>query len=517
MRPAWQARHRQQGWLGLTATRSPTLDPGDGGPDLDDLARDLVAEDQRLAQSEVADPALVIVVQIRAADPARAEPQPHLMRPERRLRPLLEPQILGRMQHADAHRNLRVPAGPAKGKSSTATCFRATERQADDRAFLFYVARVTELRAAGAPCPCIIERRRTMHFDPLLLSRVQFAAVISFHILFPAFTIGLAAWIVVLEARWLATGRAVYIELSEFWTKIFAVSFGMGVVSGVVMSFQFGTNWSRLSDVAGNVLGPLLNYEVASAFFLEATFLGILLFGRRRVPPAVHFAAACMVSLGTLISAFWILAANSWMQTPAGTEFRDGTFFVTSWWDVVFNPSFPYRFAHMVTATFLTTAFVVAGVSAWHLLEGRIVPHARIGFSMAMGLITVLAPLQILLGDLHGLNTLEHQPAKVAALEGHWQPETGAPLILFALPDQAAAANRYEVAIPKLGSLILTHRLRWPGPRPQPMAARRPAVRPARILRVPAHGRARLPDARRRRRRPLAAPSRPAVRGELVP
>jgi cytochrome bd ubiquinol oxidase subunit I len=298
-----------------------------------------------------------------------------------------------------------------------------------------------------------------LDLDPLLLSRVQFAAAISFHILFPAFTIGLAAWLVVLEARWLATGRAIYLELSEFWTRIFAVSFGMGVVSGVVMSFQFGTNWSRLSDAAGNVLGPLLNYEVASAFFLEATFLGILLFGRRRVSPAVHFVAACMVSLGTLLSAFWILSANSWMQTPAGYALKDGVFSVTSWWDVVFNPSFPYRLAHMVTAAFLTTAFVVAGVSAWHLLQGRIVPHARIGFSMAMGLITLLAPLQILLGDLHGLNTLKHQPAKIAALEGHWQPERSAPFILFAWPDQAAAANRFEVAIPKLGSLILTHSL----------------------------------------------------------
>ena len=304
-----------------------------------------------------------------------------------------------------------------------------------------------------------------MDLDPVLLSRVQFGAVISFHILFPAFTIGLAAWLVVLEARWLATGRALYLELSEFWTKIFAISFGMGVVSGVVMSFQFGTNWSRLSERAGNVLGPLLNYEVASAFFLEATFLGVLLFGRRRVPPAMHFAAACMVAIGTLLSAFWILSANSWMQTPAGYEVRDGTFFVTSWWDVVFNPSFPYRFAHMVTATFLTTAFVVAGVSAWHLLKHLMVPHAGIGFSMAMGLITVLAPLQILLGDLHGLNTLAHQPAKIAAIEGHWQPETGAPLILFALPDQAAATNHFALEIPKLGSLILTHSLdgRVPG------------------------------------------------------
>jgi len=309
-----------------------------------------------------------------------------------------------------------------------------------------------------------------MDLDPLMLSRVQFAAAISFHILFPAFTIGLAAWLVVLEARWYATGRALYLELSEFWTRIFAISFGMGVVSGVVMSFQFGTNWSRLSDNAGNVLGPLLNYEVVTAFFLEATFLGVLLFGRNRVPRWLHFLSACMVALGTLVSAFWILSANSWMQTPTGHELRDGTFYVTSWWDVVFNPSFPYRLAHMVTAAFLTTAFVVAGVSAWHLLEGRIVPHARVGFSMAQGLIMVLAPLQIFLGDLHGLNSFEHQPAKVAAMEGHWETRRGAPLILFALPDQAAETNHLEVAIPKLGSLILTHDLdgevpgleRWP-------------------------------------------------------
>ena len=298
-----------------------------------------------------------------------------------------------------------------------------------------------------------------MDLDPLLLSRVQFAVAISFHILFPAFTIGLAAWLVVLEARWLATGRALYRELSEFWTKIFAISFGMGVVSGVVMSFQFGTNWSRLSDRAGNVLGPLLNYEVVTAFFLEATFLGILLFGRNRVPPWLHFVAACMVALGTLVSTFWILSANSWMQTPTGHELRDGTFYVTSWWEVVFNPSFPYRLAHMVTAAFLTTAFVVAGVSAWHLLKERVVPHAQIGFSMAQGLIMVLAPLQILLGDLHGLNTFEHQPVKVAAMEGHWETRRGAPLYLFAWPDPEAEANHFEVGIPKLGSWILTHEL----------------------------------------------------------
>jgi cytochrome d ubiquinol oxidase subunit I len=295
-----------------------------------------------------------------------------------------------------------------------------------------------------------------MDLDPVLLARLQFAFSISFHILFPAFTIGLAAWIVMLEAVWLA-GSARHGELSRFWTKIFAVSFGMGVVSGVVMSFQFGTNWSELSDRAGNVLGPLLNYEVLTAFFLEASFLGVLLFGRDRVPRWLHFLSACAVATGTLISAFWILSANSWMQTPAGYELRDGTFYVTSWWEVVFNPSFPYRFAHMVTATFLTTGFVVAGVSAWHLLKARAVPHARVGLSMALGLITVLAPSQLILGDLHGLNTIEHQPAKVAAMEGHFETMRGAPLILFGLPDMAAEETRWAVEIPRLGSLILTH------------------------------------------------------------
>lgn len=297
-----------------------------------------------------------------------------------------------------------------------------------------------------------------MDLDPVLLARLQFAFSIAFHILFPAFTIGLAAWIVVLEAAWLA-GSERHGELSRFWTRIFAVSFGMGVVSGIVMSFQFGTNWSELSDRAGNILGPLLNYEVLTAFFLEASFLGILLFGRDRVPRWLHFLAACAVAAGTLISAFWILSANSWMQTPAGYELRDGTFYVTSWWEVVFNPSFPYRLAHMVTAAFLTTAFVVAAVSAWHLLTARAVAHARLGLSMALGLITVLAPAQPILGDLHGLNTFEHQPAKVAAMEGHWETRAGAPLILFALPDQDAATNHHEVAIPRLGSLILTHDL----------------------------------------------------------
>ncbi len=298
-----------------------------------------------------------------------------------------------------------------------------------------------------------------MELDPLLLSRIQFAFVISFHILFPAFTIGLAAYIALLEALALATKRAIYTELSIFWTKIFGISFGMGVVSGIVMSYQFGTNWSRFADRTANVLGPLISYEVLTAFFLEATFLGILLFGRSRVPrPLVAFAAV-MVALGTLVSAFWILSANSWMHTPAGYELRDGIPHVTSWWQAVFNPSFPYRFMHMVTACFLTTAFVVTGVSAWYLLRERWHEQARCMLSMTFWLIVVLAPLQVVLGDLHGLNTQEYQPLKVAAMEGHWEPERGAPAILFAIPDPAAETNRWQIGIPRLGSLILTHDL----------------------------------------------------------
>jgi cytochrome d ubiquinol oxidase subunit I len=298
-----------------------------------------------------------------------------------------------------------------------------------------------------------------MDLDPLLLSRIQFAFVIAFHILFPAFTIGLASFIALLEVRWLVSREELYLRLSRFWTRIFAISFGMGVVSGIVMSYQFGTNWAEFSARAGNVIGPLLSYEVQTAFFLEATFLGILLFGRGKVPHAMITLSAVMVALGTLVSAFWILSANSWMHTPAGYEMRDGVVHVTSWWDAVFNPSFPYRLAHMIVACFVTTAFAVVGATAWHLLHGKHDAEARHTLSMTMWLLTVLVPLQILIGDLHGLNTLEHQPAKVAAMEGHWETHQGAPLVLFAIPDMAAEKNQYELAIPKLASLILTHDL----------------------------------------------------------
>jgi len=296
-----------------------------------------------------------------------------------------------------------------------------------------------------------------MEFDTLFLSRLQFAFVVAFHILFPAFTIGLASFIAVLEIQWLRTRRAVYRNLSQFWTKIFAVSFGMGVVSGIVMSYQFGTNWSRFSDMTANVLGPLLSYEVLTAFFLEATFLGVMLFGRNLVPPVAHVLSTVMVALGTLVSAFWILSANSWMNTPAGFELRDGIFYVTSWYEAIFNPSFPYRFLHMVVAAYLTTAFVVIGVAALYLRRGRYPDETRTMFSMTLWLITILAPVQIVLGDLHGLNTFEHQPAKVAAIEAHWETQAGAPLILFAWPDMDTEQNRAEIAIPKLGSFILTH------------------------------------------------------------
>lgn len=298
-----------------------------------------------------------------------------------------------------------------------------------------------------------------MDFDPLLLSRIQFAFVVSFHILFPAFTIGLAWWLVTLEGLWLKTGQTRYRDMYFFWMKIFAVSFGMGVVSGIVMSFQFGTNWSRFSDATGNIMGPLMSYEVLTAFFLEASFLGVMLFGWKRVPPWVHFAATCLVAIGTLISAFWILAANSWMHTPAGFRIEDGIFFPVDWWQIVFNPSFPYRFSHMVLAAFLTCAFVVGGVSAFYLLRDQWREKARIMLKLSVGFILLVAPLQILVGDLSGLNTLEHQPAKVAAMEGHWNDEGPVPLVLFGWPDEDTESNHFQVAIPYLGSLILTHSL----------------------------------------------------------
>ncbi|SEO57982.1 cytochrome ubiquinol oxidase subunit I [Aquisalimonas asiatica] len=298
-----------------------------------------------------------------------------------------------------------------------------------------------------------------MELDPLLLSRIQFAFVVSFHALFPVFTIGLAAYIATLEGLFYRTDNPVYARLSRFWTRVFAVIFGMGVVSGIVMAFQFGTNWSAFSYASANFLGPVLSYEVVTAFFLEATFLGVLLFGRDKVPKGVHLFAACMVALGTFISSFWILSANSWMQTPAGIEIRDGLIYVTSWSEAIFNPSLWPRFFHMALASFLTAGFVVAGVSAWYLLRGRAPDINRKALGMTVVLLAFIAPAQLVVGDLHGLNTFEHQPEKVAAMEGAWETKQGAPLILFAIPSAANERNYLEIAIPNAASLILTHDL----------------------------------------------------------
>ncbi len=294
-------------------------------------------------------------------------------------------------------------------------------------------------------------------FDPLILSRIQFGFTVAFHILFPSFTIGLASFLALLAGLWMWTSDDRYRTLYQFWVKIFAVSFGMGVVSGIVMSYQFGTNWSRFSDATGNVLGPLLSYEVVTAFFLEATFLGVMLFGQNKVPRWLHFFATSMVAFGTLLSTFWIISANSWMQTPAGAELRDGVFYPVDWWAIVFNPSFPYRLVHMVLAAYLTTCFVILGISAWYLLRNRFQPQARLMMAMAVIFAAIVAPLQIVAGDLQGLNVRDYQPAKLAAMEGIWETGGRQPLLFFAIPDEEAETNHYEVGIPGLGSLIITH------------------------------------------------------------
>jgi len=298
-------------------------------------------------------------------------------------------------------------------------------------------------------------------FDPVMLSRLQWAWVIAWHILLPAFTVGLASYIAVLEGLYFFTGREIWFRISAFWTKIFAVSFGMGVVSGIIMPFQFGTNWSRFTDATADVLSPMMAYEGLMAFFLESSFLGVLLFGRRLVPTWAHFFAALMVAGGTLLSAFWILSTNSWMHTPQGFTMADGRFQPADWLAIVFNPSFPYRFSHNVTAFYITTAFVVMGVGAWLLRRDRASEESRMMIRMALGLLIILVPLQIFLGDQHGLNTLEYQPAKLAAIEGLYETAKPAPLTLFGIPDDRAATMRYPIEIPNLGSLILTHS--WDG------------------------------------------------------
>ena len=294
-----------------------------------------------------------------------------------------------------------------------------------------------------------------MDFDALILSRLQFAFTVGFHIIFPAFTIGLASFLAVLEGLWLSSKKPLFKNLYLFWVKIFAISFGMGVVSGVVMSYQFGTNWSVFSSQVGSVIGPLLGYEVLTAFFLEASFLGIMLFGWKRVGPGLHFASTCIVAVGTLLSAFWILAANSWMQTPAGYSFaEDGTMIATNFVEVIFNPSLPSRFAHMVLAAYLTTAMVVAGASAFALLRNRALPESRTAIRMAILMMAIVAPLQVMVGHESGLVAGEHQPAKVAALEGWWTTRTQQPSILIGWPDEEAETNHFEVGIPGFGSTV---------------------------------------------------------------
>jgi cytochrome bd ubiquinol oxidase subunit I len=300
-----------------------------------------------------------------------------------------------------------------------------------------------------------------MELDPVLLSRIQWGWVISWHILLPAFTVGLASYIAVLEGLYYFTGRDIWFRISGFWTKVFAISFGMGVVSGVIMPFQFGTNWSRFTDTTADVLSPLLAYEGLLAFFLESSFLGVLLFGRRLVPAWAHFFAALMVAFGTLLSSFWILATNSWMQTPQGYTMVDGRFEPADWLAIIFNPSFPYRLLHNVTAFYITTAFVVMGVGAFLLRRGRAAEDARMMIRMALDLLIILVPLQIFLGDQHGLNTREYQPAKLAAIEGLWEGGRGVPASIIGWPDQTAERNFAEIAIPQVGSLYLTHS--WDG------------------------------------------------------
>ena len=353
-----------------------------------------------------------------------------------------------------------------------------------------------------------------MDFDPVLLARLQFAFTIAFHIIFPSFTIGLSAYIATLHVTAWWTGQDRFLRIAKFWTKIFALSFGMGVVSGVVLSYELGTNWSRFSRVAGNIIGPLAGYEVLSAFFLEASFLAILLFGANRVPRWLHVLSAVVVAIGTAMSAFWILSANSWMHTPAGHEMRDGIAFPLDWWAIVFNPSFPYRLAHMLNASSLTAGFVVLAVSCRYLLKGDHVAEARTMLRMSIGLLVVLAPLQILIGDLHGLNTLKHQPTKVAAMEAHWDSSKPGDFHIFAWPDAKAEKNHFEISIPHGSSLILTHE--WngliPGLKDVPPADRPPHP----IFRLPHHDRHRLLHGRRRRARRISLVARNAVPDALV-
>jgi cytochrome d ubiquinol oxidase subunit I len=319
-----------------------------------------------------------------------------------------------------------------------------------------------------------------MALDPVILSRMQFGWVIAWHILLPAFTVGIASYIALLEGLYFFTGKEIYFRISSFWLRLFAIAFGMGVVTGVVMPFQFGTNWSRFSDVTANIVSPLLAYEGLTAFTLEAGFLGVLLFGRKLVPGWAHFCSALLVAFGTLLSSFWILSTNSWMQTPAGYRMVDGRFVPVDWLAIVFNPSFPYRLAHTVDAFYVTTGFVVLAVGAWLIRKKQFAAEGKVMLTTTLTLLAVLVPLQVLLGDMHGLNTLKYQPAKLAAIEAHWTREARAPLTLFAIPDQAAETNHYAIEVPLLGSLILTHDINGvvPGLKDYPARDRAPTIIP---------------------------------------
>ncbi len=357
------------------------------------------------------------------------------------------------------------------------------------------------------------------NLEALDLARMQFAFTVSFHIIFPAITIGLASFLAVLEGLWLKTHNDTYRDLYHFWSKIFAVNFGMGVVSGLVMAYEFGTNWSRFSDFAGSITGPLLTYEVLTAFFLEAGFLGVMLFGWNRVGRGLHFFSTVMVAIGTLISTFWILASNSWMQTPQGFEIVDGRVMPLDWLAIVFNPSFPYRLAHMAIAAFVATAFFVGSSAAWHLLRGNDTKQVRKMLSMALWMALIVAPIQAVVGDAHGLNTLEHQPAKIAAIEGHWENNgsEATPLVLFGIPDMQAEKTRYAIEIPYLGSLILTHSLDKQIPALKSFPERGPAECDGGLLEFPRHGRAGHVDGAGRRARPGPAPQRRHLPQSLVP
>jgi cytochrome d ubiquinol oxidase subunit I len=293
--------------------------------------------------------------------------------------------------------------------------------------------------------------------DVFLLSRLQFAANISFHILFPSITIALGWFLLYFKLRFNISGHPVWMRIYRFWVKVFALSFALGVVSGITMSFQFGTNWPGYMETVGNIAGPLLGYEVLTAFFLEATFLGVMLFGIHRVPTWLHTLATLLVAVGTTLSAFWIIALNSWMQTPAGFEMRDGVAHAVDWWAIIFNPSFPYRLTHVLLASALTASFLIAGISAYRIIRGDNKRAPRLALKTAVFVAAILMPLQIFVGDLHGLNTLEHQPQKVAAMEGIWETQKGVPLLLFAVPDEKNRTNHFEIAIPNVTSIILTH------------------------------------------------------------